>query len=133
MKLLKNKIFLLSSLLFTINQILEKGFGIFIPFIHAYLDDLLCMPVVLTLTLFILRWIIKSPDYTFSKKQVIFALLYFSFAFEVLLPLYSEKYTADVFDVLAYGIGAVIFYKYINKEQSVLNRSFTQRKSTNHL
>jgi predicted neutral ceramidase superfamily lipid hydrolase len=120
MNLLKNKLFLLSSLLFTINQLLEKGFGIFIPFVHAYLDDILCMPVVLTLTLFLIRKIIKTPDYQLSKKQIIFALIYFSVVFEVFLPQYSEKYTADILDVMAYVIGAIIFYKFINLKNSLL-------------
>jgi hypothetical protein len=113
MQLLKNKIFLASALLFSLNYLLEKGFGIFIPFIHAYMDDLLCMPVVLTLTLFLLRWLLNNPAFILSKKQVFFAVIYFSLAFELLLPIYSDNYTSDVMDPFAYGIGAVAYYNWI--------------------
>ncbi|MDQ3192323.1 MAG: magnesium citrate secondary transporter [Bacteroidota bacterium] len=94
---------------------MEKQFGIFIPFIHAYLDDFLCMPVVLTLTLYILQMILKEERFRLSKYQVIFAIIYFSVMFELVLPAFSSKYTSDVMDIAAYLIGAFVFYKYINR------------------
>ncbi len=112
--ILKNTIFVFSTLLFVVNQLMEKQFGIFIPFIHAYLDDLLCMPVVLTMTLYILQMLLKEERYRFSKSQVIIAIIYFSVMFELVLPAFSNKYTSDVMDIAAYSIGALVFYKYIN-------------------
>ena len=117
MALLKNKLFLIFTFLFLVNYLLEKGFGIFIPFIHAYLDDLLCMPVVLKITLALPHRLINTKPYRLSGKQIIFAVAYFSIVFEVVLPKLNEKHTADVLDVFAYALGAILFYLYMNNVQ----------------
>ena len=117
MALLKNKIFLIFIFLFIVNYLLEKCFGVFIPFIHAYLDDLLCMPIVLTITLALLHRMINTKPYRLSGKQIIFAVAYFSIVFEVILPKLNKKHTADVLDVFAYALGAILFYLYINNVQ----------------
>ncbi|HET6243634.1 MAG TPA: magnesium citrate secondary transporter [Bacteroidia bacterium] len=96
---------------------MEKQFGIFIPLIHAYLDDLLCMPVVLSITLHILRLVLKNEKYVFSKIQVFFAVIYFSVMFEGILPLFSVNHTSDIMDIAAYGTGAIIFFKHMNIKQ----------------
>jgi len=112
MKLLHQPLFILASTLFLFNQLAESQ-QIFLPYIHAYLDDLLCFPIVLTLILFFLRKIYQSPDYQLSTYQIAFAVLYFVVVFEGLLPHFSEDYTADVWDVVAYTFGAVIFWKWM--------------------
>ena len=42
--------------------------------------------------------------------MIVFALIYVSVAFEFVLPKYSGKFTADVFDVLMYILGSITFY-----------------------
>jgi hypothetical protein len=75
----------------------------------------MAMPVVLGITLQVYRWIHPSRDnFTFSKAQVVVGWVYFSFLFEFLLPRWSITYTADLWDVFCYGIGAIIFYRLIN-------------------
>lgn len=112
--ILKNKIFIFSALLFGMNQLLEKKFGIFIPLLHAYLDDLLCMPIVLTLTLLVLQFLLKDFQFRLNKFQIFIAFVYFSIMFEIILPSFSAKYTPDILDIAAYGAGAFIFFNYIN-------------------
>ncbi|MFD2203747.1 magnesium citrate secondary transporter [Shivajiella indica] len=115
MRVFKNPYFVLACLIFWVNQVLEKYFGIFIPWIHEYLDDLLAMPVVLGITLQIFRWIHpQKGKFRFSKIQVAVGWLYFSFLFEFLLPKWSKIYTSDIWDVLAYGIGSLAFFVLIN-------------------
>ncbi len=115
MSVFKNPVFIISCVLFWVNQLLEKIFNIFIPFAHAYLDDLLSIPVILGITLQIFRWIHSQKEhFEFSKTQLIVGVAYITFLFEILLPMWSPVYTADIWDVLCYMIGAVIFYKYIN-------------------
>jgi hypothetical protein len=115
-----NPYFLIACLIFWINQFLEKVMGIFIPFVHAYLDDLLAMPVILGITLQVYKWIHPlKKNFVFSKTQVVVGWIYFSFLFEFLLPKFSSTYTSDLLDVLCYGLGALAFYKLINiKSQS---------------
>ena len=116
MHVLKNPFFLTACLLFWINQYLEKVKGVFIPYVHAYLDDLLAMPVVLGISLQVFQWIHPlKAGFRFTKVQVMVGWLYFCLLFEVLLPKWSDQYVADPWDALAYGIGAVIFYRFINK------------------
>lgn len=113
MKLLFHPLFLLACILFVLNQFLETH-QIFIPYVHAYLDDLLCFPIVLNLTLFLLRKIYQNPDYRFTTMQIVFAVAYFSLVFEVVLPYFSENYRGDIWDVVAYGLGAIVFWKWMN-------------------
>ncbi|WP_373522332.1 magnesium citrate secondary transporter [Aquiflexum sp.] len=88
---------------------------IFINYVHAYLDDLLAMPVILGITLQVYRWIHPLKEkFVFSKIQVLVGWAYFSFLFEFFLPRWSSTYTADIIDVLCYGLGAIAFYKLIN-------------------
>ena len=115
MSVFKNPYFLSACLIFWLNQFLERKLKIFIPYVHAYLDDLMAIPVVLGITLQIYRWIHPLKEgFIFSKTQVFVGWLYFSFLFEFLLPRWSSTYTADVLDVFCYGIGAIAFYKLIN-------------------
>jgi hypothetical protein len=115
MSVIKNPYFICSCLIFWLNQFFEKYLGLFIPWVHEYLDDLLAMPVVLGITLQVYRWIHpQKENFRFSKTQIAVGWLYFSFLFEVLLPKWSKIYTSDIWDVFAYGIGAVAFYTLIN-------------------
>lgn len=122
MSVLKNPLFIFSCLLFWINQYLEKIQEIYIPYVHAYLDDLLAMPVVLGITLQAFRWFHPLKDqYIFTKIHIILAVVYFSLIFEVILPMKSDTYTRDWWDILCYAIGALAFYYCINKEGNISN------------
>lgn len=115
MSVFKNPYFLIACVLFWANQFLEKVMKVFIPYVHAYLDDLLAMPVILGITLQVFKWIHPlREDFVFNKTQVVVGWLYFSFLFEFLLPRWSSIYTADILDILCYGLGAITFYKLIN-------------------
>lgn len=116
MSVLKNPHFWIPALLFWVNQYLEKVQGVFIPFVHNYFDDLQAMPVILGITLQVFRWIHRAKGaFVFTKIQILVGTAYISFLFEVLLPQWSDKYTADPWDVLCYGLGSVYFYFFINR------------------
>jgi hypothetical protein len=117
MTVFKNPHFLLPALLFWINQYLEKIQNIFLPYIHSYLDDLLAMPVILGITLQAFRLIYRNKKhFIFTKLQIFIGTAYISFLFEVLLPRWSGRYTADPWDVLCYALGATYFYFFINRK-----------------
>lgn len=118
MSVFRNPYFITCAVIFWLNQYLEKVKDIFIPYVHAYLDDLLAMPVVLGLTLQIMRWFHQKRNlYIFTKVQIGIAIIYFTIIFEVILPLKSDTYTRDWWDVVCYTIGAVAFYYLINKKE----------------
>lgn len=115
MKVLTNLYFFIPCLIFWINQYLEKVRGIFLPFVHAYLDDLLAMPVILGITLQVYRWIHPQRNhFRFTKVQIIVGFAYISILFELLLPIWSSRYVADPVDVLCYALGSIYFYHLIN-------------------
>jgi hypothetical protein len=82
--------------------------------VRFYLDDLLCIPLVLTVTLFILR-IFYGPQVRLSWYHVVFTVLYFSLAFEVFFPKFMSRYTGDWVDAVLYAVGGLIFYRFMNK------------------
>ncbi|GMQ27702.1 hypothetical protein Aconfl_03440 [Algoriphagus confluentis] len=116
MHVIKNPYFFIPVVFFAGNQVLEKGFGIFIPWIHSYLDDLLALPVILGITLQIYRWIHPMREtFRLKKEHVFVAFLYVSLVFEGILPWYSDHYVRDYWDILCYGIGSFVFYFKINR------------------
>lgn len=114
MKTLRQPYFLLCLTLFVLNQLLEWQQLYFRP-LYSYLDDLLCLPLSLTLALAAERTYFHSPKFILKKSHILLAVLLFSIVFEVVLPYFSWTYTADVLDVAAYGLGALFFYLTINK------------------
>lgn len=115
-KTVSNPVFLVCLSLAFINQIIEKGFGIFIPIVHSYLDDLLCFPIVLTLGLAAYRAVI--PNYRLGMVHMLSVLIVYSVYFEGYLPLVSDS-TRDWMDLVMYLLGTVVFGYFINKPFSL--------------
>lgn len=78
--------------------------------INNYLNNLLCMPVVLTLCLIVLHLIKKNYSLTIPIFVIVSITLYYIVYFEWFLPKTNERYTADPIDVVLYIIGATAFY-----------------------
>jgi len=127
-KLLLHPFFLACALLSAINKLIELS-GFHIPFVHAYMDDIFCMPVMLTFILFFQRrFVFNNENYVFSTTHIFVAVVYCSLVFEIILPLHSKGYTADFFDVMAYSIGGIIFHKFINRPQPMPSVTLATRK-----
>ncbi len=82
--------------------------------LRHYLDDLLCLPLVLTATLFVLRFF-YGAHVRLSGYHVAFTVLYFSLAFEVFFPQFMPRYTGDWVDAVLYAAGGIIFYRFLNR------------------
>jgi hypothetical protein len=113
-RLLLHPFFLLCCSLFIANQVAERT-GNGFPLLSAYLDDLLCLPIVLTITLFLMqRYALGQPDYRLPDGYLLLAFLIFSLVFEGLLPLLSPVCVRDAWDVVAYAAGGILFRQLIN-------------------
>lgn len=113
-------IFWISLVMFIISQLLEAN-GIFIPWVHSYLDDILCSPIVLGFALFMQQqFTYRNPKYVLTKGMIVLFVAWYSLIFEVLLPLKASRFHSDFFDVIAYSIGAYLYYVYGNKPVSRL-------------
>lgn len=107
--------FWICTLLFTANQGIEK-LHIHIPYVHAYLDDLLTAGIVLGFALFVQQqFTYKNKDYTFSVWHSVVFVVWYALLFEVLFPSYDARHHADALDVVAYAIGALGFHYFGNK------------------
>lgn len=79
-----------------------------IPWVHAYLDDLFCMPLILFPVLLLFRrW--AGPLYRFPVSYAVLTWVALCVVFELVLPLRDPRFTADGWDMVAYGLGGVLF------------------------
>ena len=77
-----------------------------------YLNDLLCMPIVLSLCLAAVRFYKKSI-HLYVPIPVAYGLTVFYIVyFEWILPQINERYTGDIIDVALYLIGTSVFMGY---------------------
>jgi len=115
LKILKHPLFLI---------ILGIAFAIYIAnrfetplpnWIFFYVNDFLCMPIVLSLCLAILR-IFKKTERLYVQLIIIILLTtFFALYFEAFLPKTNARYTSDLIDVGLYFLGAFLFYRFQKK------------------
>lgn len=113
MRNLLQPLFIISAFSYLFLKICQK-LGYHFPFFHDYLADFLCMPVVLSLALAFMRIVKQSPNYQLNIVQIIFATIFYSLLFEVIFPHFSPNMTSDWLDILAYFLGAFIFWRWMN-------------------
>lgn len=114
MDTLRHPLFILCFVLWLANQLLEQN-HIYIRPLYAYLDDLLCLPLILTFILAVQRAYFGDKRMTIPAAHTLLAVVAISVCFEGILPCFSEVYTADAWDVLAYTSGALLFHLFLNK------------------
>jgi len=102
--------FALLLAVFGLNQLaLHAGYGT--TFSTFYLDDLLCLPIVLSLIQYVQRRK-YSPRFTLPLSHIVLAVLFFALSFEIILPAISSRFTGDPLDVALYFIGGGLFYAF---------------------
>ncbi len=83
--------------------------------IKSYVNDLLCLPIVLETCRRSASWILKIPHLHLNSFTITSVCMYFSVYFEYYLPTFNTRYTSDWTDVLLYCFGGTIFYFLQNK------------------
>lgn len=102
-------LFLLLAL-YVVHLVLKFG-RVPVPlFFSHYFADLLCMPLLLSCAALFMRWLKGDPGLYLSGAMILVASLYVSLAFECVLPLFFQRYTADIWDVVMYGVGGGLFF-----------------------
>lgn len=90
---------------------LAQQFEITLPkIVNNYVNDLLILPIVLTICLFILRWSRGDKSYTIPIGVIMYICAFYGFVFEYLLPKFHPRYTADFIDAFLYFLGGIVFY-----------------------
>lgn len=77
-------------------------------FVQNYFNDLLVMPLVLWIVWAVLVQV-KGADAQLSWMMAGSLLVYYSIFFEYYLPIVHARYTSDLYDVLCYFIGTMVF------------------------
>jgi hypothetical protein len=109
-----NSTFICSIFLFILNERYMSSYDF--PIIRSYLNDIIAPVIVLSITRFFLS-MYTNRCYILSVKQLFFFLVYMSLIFELVLPSFSQQYTSDVIDIIAYLIGVLIFQFFNNKNE----------------
>ena len=122
MQVWQNKIWIGCILLLLAHQISQKILAWQCPFLDSYLDPFLSMPILLGGVLWERRFFLsqyypvkEKEVYQFSLFEILLLSTFFALVFEVGFPYWSEKFKYDSFDVLAYFLGSLLFYLFINK------------------
>ncbi|MFT4781724.1 MAG: hypothetical protein ACJAZK_002633 [Psychroserpens sp.] len=109
MKILKNSI-VLALCLVALLVYLASWLPIKLPScVVFYLNDLLCMPIVLSVCLAMVR-LYKKANNLYAPIAIVYGLTFFyTVYFEWVLPQINERYTGDLIDICLYFAGATIF------------------------
>ena len=110
MKILKQPVFLIC--IATANFIYFSSlFNLQLPYwIRFYVNDALCMPIVLSFCLLSVRLIKADQKIYLPILPILILTLFYALLFEWLLPQTNPRYTADWIDVGLYTLGGLVFY-----------------------
>lgn len=78
--------------------------------IDFYLNDFLIMPILLTISLVILRWSRNNKNYQIPIWVILYICGVYAFLYEYVLPKFNPRYTADIIDVVLYFISGFLFF-----------------------
>ncbi|MHA6281238.1 hypothetical protein ACXYMT_13765 [Salinimicrobium sp. CAU 1759] len=92
-------------------------------FLSSYLNDLLCLPIVLSICFFVITFFSKSKRVKISLFSAFSLAALYSVYFELYLPEVTNRYTSDVIDVLLYFAGALIFWLIQQVETSAIKKA----------
>ncbi|MGB6152945.1 MAG: hypothetical protein WBG48_13265, partial [Pricia sp.] len=80
------------------------------PIISNYLNDFLCMPIVLSIAQYMVRKIKSNDQLQLPLSLILMVSIGYAVYFEYYLPQVHTRYTADPLDVTLYFMGAAFFY-----------------------
>ncbi|MCB0707117.1 MAG: hypothetical protein KDC34_17495 [Saprospiraceae bacterium] len=107
----RRALFIVILLLFVGHQVLQKGLGIHLDLLDSYLDPMLGMVLLLEAW----RWEQKFLFQKTIKPLEVFVLCALSAGFfEFVLPIYHGGFTKDPADLIFYGLGGLIFLRFLN-------------------
>lgn len=106
----KNELILFTSLLLIYSTTLVLKFNNYnLGWISNHLADLIALPLIFQMCSWGIRVLKNSPTFKLSATQILVGFIYTSTLFELILPHFNSKYTADIIDVLMYAMGSISF------------------------
>ncbi|HNR85372.1 MAG TPA: hypothetical protein PKN22_01955 [Taishania sp.] len=85
---------------------------VFIPIVHHYFTDLLFIPTQLLICLIAVRFLKQNQSITIPFWLIVINVVLMSLLFEWYEPMVKNntQQTADVFDVVMYVLGGILYY-----------------------
>lgn len=115
LKQLANGWFLIFICLYLLHQWAAAN-GYSTSLLRFYFGDLLAMPIFLHLITISVRFLLNKPSFKADWVMLISLWLIVSIVFEGILPQYYDRYTQDYMDVLVYGLGLILAFFTVYKE-----------------
>ena len=116
MKKILTYYFIISLLLGSGIYLCDKT-GIELPnWVRFYVNDFLIVPIILFISLKVLRWSKNDALYTISLPLILYVCVLYSALFEFIFPTYLLRYTYDVLDIALYFTSGFVFY-FLQKEE----------------
>lgn len=120
-----NKIFFAIAIITYIIIQLWRQTSLPIPkYINSYLTDLACMPIVFGICTFLISKI-KNRFIFVNFNTTTLLTLNFALLFEIILPVQSQKYTADFYDIIIYLTGAYIYFFIQHSESNIKTDNYS--------
>ena len=110
--------FLLGLAVWLLIVLLRRN-GIIIPIISNHLTDFYSVPMYCILTQWLMNWRFKNKKNYINFRLIITSAINLSFAFEWLFPKLSNRFTADIYDVICYFVGGLLFYIIREKDRCI--------------
>ncbi|WBO86387.1 hypothetical protein [Hymenobacter yonginensis] len=114
---LRHPLFLALAALYLLARLARYGHTWALPApLNSHFADVLALPLLLTVALsFMRRLYFRQPTFVLPGSWVVSTWLSVALVFEVLLPRFRPRtYTADWLDIVAYGLGGLIFWRWLN-------------------
>ncbi|CAN5294506.1 hypothetical protein BH23BAC2_BH23BAC2_10860 [soil metagenome] len=103
--------FFLVSLVIFFSILILGHFNILLPsWVRFYVNDFLCMPVVLTICLKVTHYLKKDSSIRLPLSLILLLTAFYSLYFEWYLPGVEPRYTGDWWDVVLYIAGSLVFF-----------------------
>lgn len=89
--------------------------GLLSGWVDWYLADLICMPILLGGVLMVQRRLRGSCDWCLPWWHGLLAAVAYGLYFEILLPYFKPTAVGDLWDIVCYLLGWVLFELLINR------------------
>ncbi len=95
-------------------QLVLVAQGWSIPLLRNYLGDVLAFPILLHLIMVSVRLLLNNPSLHADWTMLVSLWVLIVVVFEGILPPINPRYTADYWDMLAYGLGLLLAVYTVN-------------------